>query len=449
LHTPLVVLHQHHSTLAHTCTHYTHYKNKHQTHNIYQAQAFALAFKDLAEALDEFEGGEGSSRGDDWLLSVGRFHEAAQANAESASAACLDALRARHGVAQESLAGIKKLTDRETDLRSYERRVAEGKAKANPKPEFIAKFTTKQENAMADVQTMTASVQSDLRFMESTRLSAHQPAFDQFCSALANMAAQAGQLLEPPAAGGSKSGGLLGSAKSMFSSAKSSLPSVPAMPDFSGVGAGAGMAAAGMAAKGGGAGGAGVAAAAAVASGTVAIPSPNTMSKRPMPSVPDLPAMTPKPAGPPATSNKVPPERKSLAGSMSTSHMKDRLTSAGNTAAKGLATGAAAASSAVSSAAASMSSSSPPNKQAPLPPSRSVPPLPAKPEAAAVGSEQSGTKMPAAIAKFPFVPEAEDELKLAKGDEIFDMIKVEDDWYRGTLKDGTSGIFPANYVNIL
>jgi hypothetical protein len=29
------------------------------------------------------------------------------------------------------------------------------------------------------------------------------------------------------------------------------------------------------------------------------------------------------------------------------------------------------------------------------------------------------------------------------------MIKVEDDWYRGTLKDGTSGIFPANYVNIL
>ena len=59
------------------------------------------------------------------------------------------------------------------------------------------------------------------------------------------------------------------------------------------------------------------------------------------------------------------------------------------------------------------------------------------------------TKTPGAIAKFPFVPEAEDELKLAKGDEIFDISKVEDDWYKGTLKDGRTGIFPTNYVNIL
>ena len=76
-----------------------------------------------------------------------------------------------------------------------------------------------------------------------------------------------------------------------------------------------------------------------------------------------------------------------------------------------------------------------------------MPPLPSKPgETAAV---DQATKTPGAIAKFPFVPEAEDELKLAKGDEIFDISKVEDDWYKGTLKDGRTGIFPANYVNIL
>lgn len=349
-------------------------------------------------------------------------------------------------MAQESLAGIKKLKDRETDLRSYERRVAEGKAKANPKPEFIAKFTAKQENAAADVATMTSSVQNDLRFMESTRLSAHQPAFDQFCNALSKMSSQASELLDPPKAG-SKAGGLLGSAKSMLSSAKASMASVPGMPDFSGAGVGAGAAGAGA--------GATVSAAvdgtAATDASSMAMPSPNTMAKRPMPSVPNLPEMSPKPAGTPPSSGKAPPKRKSLAGSMSTLQMKDRLASAGSAAAKGVATGAAAASAAVSSAAASISSSSPPNKKAPLPPNRTVPPLPAKPEngsAAATGAGQ-GAKTPAAIAKFPFVPEADDELKLSKGDEIFDIIKVEDDWYRGTLKDGTTGIFPANYVNIL
>ena len=58
------------------------------------------------------------------------------------------------------------------------------------------------------------------------------------------------------------------------------------------------------------------------------------------------------------------------------------------------------------------------------------------------------TKTPGAIAKFPFVPEAEDELKLAKGDEIFDISKVEDDWYKGTSGRSDWHI-SANYVNIL
>ena len=95
-----------------------------------------------------------------------------QVKVESASAACLEALRARHNVALESQAGIKRLKDRETDLRSYERRVAEGKAKANPKPEFIAKFTAKQENAAADVTSMTASVQRICALWKALSLSA-------------------------------------------------------------------------------------------------------------------------------------------------------------------------------------------------------------------------------------------------------------------------------------
>ena len=372
-----------------------------------QALAFSLAIKDLAEALDEYEGGEQSSRGDSWLLSMDQFNENAQANVEAASTACLESIRARYGVSQESLAAVKRLKDRETDLRSYERRVAEGKAKANPKPEFIAKFTAKQESAAADVARMTAAVKSDLQLMESTRLSAHQPAFDEYCNVLSHVCQQAGKLLEPPQ---SKSGkGASSFVNSLLSGAGEKVQAAKSLiPDFS----------------------------SASATGATAA----AMANRPMPSVPSLPVDTNDGLLAPSK-EKVPPKRKSLSGKMSAAQMKDRISSAGTAAAQGIAAGAAS----VSSAAAAAVVSAPPNKKAPSPPSRSVPPLPAKP---AKSGDQSASKPPAAIAKFAFKPEAEDELKLDKGDEIFDIAKVEDDWYRGTTKNGT-GIFPANYVNIL
>ena len=44
---------------------------------------------------------ESSSRGDAWLVGVDRFHEAMQVKVESASAACLEALRAEHNVGRK------------------------------------------------------------------------------------------------------------------------------------------------------------------------------------------------------------------------------------------------------------------------------------------------------------------------------------------------------------
>ena len=64
-------------------------------------------------------------------------------------------------------------------------------------------------------------------------------------------------------------------------------------------------------------------------------------------------------------------------------------------------------------------------------------------------ADAAAARKPGARAKFAFTPEQPDELTLSAGEEIFNLVKVEDDWYRGETSDGRTGIFPANYVEML
>jgi hypothetical protein len=54
--------------------------------------------------------------------------------------------------------------------------------------------------------------------------------------------------------------------------------------------------------------------------------------------------------------------------------------------------------------------------------------------------------LPMAKALFDFEPENTDELKLKAGEELYNVVDVEDDWMKGTTKDGRVGVFPSNYV---
>ena len=66
-----------------------------------------------------------------------------------------------------------------------------------------------------------------------------------------------------------------------------------------------------------------------------------------------------------------------------------------------------------------------------------------------LAARQAVKKKPGAKALYDFDPENSDELKLKAGDEIFDVVESEDDWMKGTTKDGKSGVFPSNYVEKL
>ena len=66
-----------------------------------------------------------------------------------------------------------------------------------------------------------------------------------------------------------------------------------------------------------------------------------------------------------------------------------------------------------------------------------------------LAARQAVKKKPGAKALYDFDPENADELKLKAGDEIFDVVESEDDWMKGTTKDGKSGVFPSNYVEKL
>ena len=422
-----------------------------------KATAFVNAFRELAVCFDEFEGGDGSSRGDQWLLAVDQFKDTALAQIETSTGAVLDVLRTREQAAIETKTGIRRLTDRETDLRSYERRVHEAKSKAQPKPETIAKFTAKQENAKADVATMTAAVKADLQFMDSTRLTAHQPAADAYFKSLADVMQQASALLAPAPGGGSGTGigSMRAKASSMMASMGAALPSVPPIPSLSGGGGGAG----------------------------------NSGSAPPNRSAPN-------PAGSPSGSSG-PPTRISLSSRLSGAQNQAKTAAVTAGVASVMAGGGAAGNKAALNSmknSAQAAVGGPPRKAAPSPPGRPMPAAPAsgppsKPPPAVptfgdrmaqakagmnraldkgydaakgAGLVSEGTTQrreaaaaaaaaikPGARAKFAFTPEQPDELKLSAGEEIFNLVKVEDDWYRGETADGRKGIFPANYVEML
>ena len=175
------------------------------------ATAFIEAFKCMAECFDQMEGGCETSRGEHWLENVDRFHASACAQMEGSTLALLEVLGTRYQAVQETQAGIKKLIDRETDLRSYERRVHEATNAAKPKPETIQKFTTKRETAKNDCIEMTTTTKADLEYMNKTNLTAHQPSYNDYfdmlghvlskCSELAN-ADEARATLQRLASGG-------------------------------------------------------------------------------------------------------------------------------------------------------------------------------------------------------------------------------------------------------
>lgn len=62
------------------------------------------------------------------------------------------------------------------------------------------------------------------------------------------------------------------------------------------------------------------------------------------------------------------------------------------------------------------------------------------------GAEQIYELDTAAVAKFVYTAEREDELSLAKGTHLVVLEKCSDGWWRGRCNDGRVGWFPSNYV---
>ena len=51
-------------------------------------------------------------------------------------------------------------------------------------------------------------------------------------------------------------------------------------------------------------------------------------------------------------------------------------------------------------------------------------------------------------AQYDYEGQQSDELSIQPGDVIYVTEKIDDDWWQGNL-NGTIGIFPANYVDVL
>lgn len=62
------------------------------------------------------------------------------------------------------------------------------------------------------------------------------------------------------------------------------------------------------------------------------------------------------------------------------------------------------------------------------------------------GAERIYELHTAAVAKFAYAAEREDELSLAKGARLIVLEKCSDGWWRGRCNDGSVGWFPSNYV---
>jgi hypothetical protein len=471
--------------------------------------SFLTSFKDMCETFDEMEGGYGTSRGEKWLADVDRFISSAILQIEGSSNNLLEVLRTRYQAAYETQAGIKKLIDRETDLRSYERRVAEAQNASKPKPETIQKFTVKQETAKNDCLQQTISVKSDLEFMKKTKLTAHQPAFNNFFKMCMNTCNQLATLSNPEddrarVAGIQGGNSSMSQAKEKAKTAANSAKAV--MGGMMGGGSGDG-------------------------SNKNVVKRPSLQGihgNRPMLAQP------PKRAAPvPAVNRTLPPvptgdsppplppkqsftdkarngmqnakeqvqqhkeqaskEQKAAVGGMAMGYMMGG-TSGALKSAKGSFTTAAKShgkefgknNSGPPNKAAPVPGGGPPNKAAPVPgggPPNKAAPVPgggpsnkASPNTSkfySLDQIKSSAKaaqakiktnveanmeqfknnktvlsmsLPMAKALYDFEPENSDELKLNAGDEIFNVEEVEDSWLKGTTKDGRKGVFPSNYV---
>ncbi|TIA86976.1 hypothetical protein E3P99_03464 [Wallemia hederae] len=96
----------------------------------------------------------------------------------------------------------------------------------------------------------------------------------------------------------------------------------------------------------------------------------------------------------------------------------------------------------------------------PPPPAPPAPPAPAPAPAAAVSAPAPPPPppMPArqdsvnagktATAEYDYEAGEDNEISFAEGDTITHIDAVSDDWYEGTAKDGSRGLFPANYVTM-
>lgn len=62
------------------------------------------------------------------------------------------------------------------------------------------------------------------------------------------------------------------------------------------------------------------------------------------------------------------------------------------------------------------------------------------------GAERIYELHTAAVAKFAYTAERDDELSLAKGARLLVLEKCSDGWWRGRCSDGRVGWFPSNYV---
>ncbi|KAF5895711.1 cytoplasmic protein NCK2, partial [Clarias magur] len=68
------------------------------------------------------------------------------------------------------------------------------------------------------------------------------------------------------------------------------------------------------------------------------------------------------------------------------------------------------------------------------------------PNGIGAGAEQIYELHTAAVAKFAYTAERDDELSLAKGARLLVLEKCSDGWWRGRCNDGRVGWFPSNYV---
>jgi hypothetical protein len=457
--------------------------------------AFLEAFKAMAETFDEMEGGYDTSRGEKWLADVDRFQASAAVQIEGSTATLLEVLAKRHQAATETQQGIKQLVDRETDLRSYERRVHEANTAAKPKPETIQKFQSKLENAKQDCLSQTTQVKADLQFMTKTKLTTHQPVFNDFFTMLMHVLTKTSELANPEDAKARLHAMQQrdGSTNDTMNQAKAKVTAM-----------GASAKAAGMA---------GIASMAALA-GNSRRPSfgQGVHDGQPMMEAPprraapvpgqqqqQAPATNERalPKIPPGTQDNggVPPPlppkesmsqrassmgmsgltsaRSGLASAKTQAQQhKDKASQEQKAAGMGMAMGfvTGGKKGAMNSAKGSLKTAAkshgtelaknvpPPNKAAPTP-MNSFASFSAKAKQAGqdvkksananLGKIKNKGKQPSAKALFDFEPENPDELKLAAGDEIFDLEIVEDDWMRGVTADGRSGVFPSNYVEKL